>query len=129
MSEFVCCPLQGGGDEGPSFSKITTPRARKEHRCVECRDLIPIGTVHEKITAVWDGMDSFDSMRTCMSCVEIRNHFACGKGWVFGEVWNDLKENFFPNMTAGGPCMQGLSPAAKQRLIDLRMKWLEDIHG
>lgn len=37
---------------------------------------------------------------------------------------SDLEENFFPDMKAGGPCMEGLSPAAKARLFDRRMKWL-----
>jgi hypothetical protein len=55
--------------------------------------------------------------------VEIRTHFACGNGWIIGELWNDLEENFFPDMKAGGQCMHGLSPEAKRRLIDARMEW------
>jgi hypothetical protein len=43
---------------------------------------------------------------------------------LFGEVWNQLEENFFPDMKAGGPCMTGLSPEAKRFMIDRRQEWL-----
>lgn len=121
----TCCPLSYG-DEGPRFSNTTTPKARKEHQCCECREVIPIGATYEKTVGNWDG--NFETYLTCLSCVEIRNHFACS-GWIFEHVWEDIEENFFPDMKAGGPCMEGLSPAAKARLFDLRLKWLEERRG
>ena len=36
------------------------------------------------------------------------------------------RQNGIPGMKAGGPCMKGLSPEAKARLFERRMKWLED---
>jgi len=95
--------------------------ARKEHHCIECRETIAAGTRYEYASGIWDG--SASSFKTCLDCVEIRNHFACSSGWEYGSVWAQLKESFFPAMTAGGQCMAGLSPAAKQRLIDKRMEW------
>lgn len=124
MSDMVCCPLDGGGDCPPEFYRQSTVKARKVHHCYECREDIPRGAVHESVTAKWDG--DVSTMRTCLSCVEIRDHFACGHGWTFGEVWSQLEENFFPDMRAGGPCMQGLSPEAKGRLFERRLQWLED---
>lgn len=122
MSEtMVCCPLEGSDGDGPQFSNTTTPRARKEYRCAECREVIAIGSKHEKVAGSWDG--SFCTYRTCLSCAEIRNHFACN-GYIIGQVWSDIEENFFPEMRAGGPCMEGLSPAAKARLFERRLKWL-----
>jgi len=100
--------------------------ARKEHQCYECREVIPIGAIYEYASGVWDRQPS--SYKTCLSCVEIRNHFACD-GWLFGQVWQDIRDNFFPDMKAGGPCMKGLSPEAKGRLFDLRMKWLVEQHS
>jgi hypothetical protein len=40
-------------------------------------------------------------MRSVMShaCVEIRDHFACGRGYEFEQVWRQLEENFFPDMS------------------------------
>lgn len=79
------------------------------------------GSRYERVTGCWDG--SFGTFVTCLSCSEIRDHFSC-EGWLFGRVWNDLEENFFPDMKAGGPCMEGLSPANKARLFERRMAWL-----
>jgi|SRR6478735_681589 len=115
-----CCPLQGSDDGRPDCSDTIIRRARKEHRCCECRKPIMKGQRYELISGVWEGRP--DSYKTCLPCVEIRDHFAC-EGWIFGQVWSDLRENFFPDMVAGGECMQGLSPEAKQILIDARMAW------
>lgn len=119
MSAITCCPLSTG-DDGPSFFVTTTPRARKEHYCCECSEPIPVGAKYERTTGLWDGR--MGTYKTCLSCVEIRNHFACD-GWIYGRLWEDLRDNFFPAMRAGGPCMDGLSPSAKQRLFDERTAW------
>lgn len=124
MNDMVCCPLDGNDGDVPAFYRQRTVIARKEHHCCECREAIPRGAKHENVTAKW--LDDFETMRTCLSCVEIRDHFACGRGWTFGEVWSQLADNFFPDMKAGGPCMQGLSPEAKARLFERRLQWLED---
>lgn len=120
---MVCCPLSNDGD-GPSCFTESIRKARKEHQCYECRDPIKIGERYEYVSGIWDGRA--DSFKTCLLCAEIRAHFSCGHGWVYGEVWSQLRDNFFPDMKAGGQCMAGLSPAAKQRLIDLRMEWYFD---
>lgn len=118
----TCCPLSSG-DDGPTFATTTTPTAAKEHPCCECHEPIPKGARYEKTSGCWE--DTFSTYRTCLSCVEIRDHFACS-GWIYGELWNDLAENFFPDMKAGGPCLDGLSPAAKGRLFERRLAWLFD---
>jgi hypothetical protein len=122
-----CCPLGSYEGDEASCSSTKTRRARKEHACCEC--IIPIlpGARYEHVSGVWDGDPS--SFKTCSSCVEIRDHFACGNGYVFGMLWDDLHENFIPEMKAGGPCMEGLSPAAKQRLFNARLEWLETDDG
>lgn len=117
---MVCCPLSASDGDGPECSTTVTPRARKEHRCVECRETIKIGARYEKTSGIWDG--SPNTYRTCLSCTEIRDHFQCD-GFYYGQLWSDLEENFFPDMTAGGPCMDGMSPEARARLIDARMTW------
>lgn len=123
MSEsMVCCPLSNDGyEDGPSCCTESIRKARKEHWCCECRETIKVGDRYEYVSGIWDGRA--DSYKTCLLCKEIRDHFSCGHGWVYGEVWSQLTENFFPDMKAGGQCMAGLSPAAKQYLIDLRMEW------
>lgn len=122
MSEVMCCPLIGNDGEPPSVYRTETRRARKQYWCEECGEDIKAGDRYEYTSVLGSG-GHWWTARTCLSCVEIRNHFACN-GWTSGQVWSDLQENFFPNMKAGGPCMQGLSPAAKDRLFTLRTKWL-----
>lgn len=119
-----CCPLSGNSDGDTRECSTSTVRtARKDHRCYECHEVIPKGSRYEYASGIWDGSPS--AFKTCLSCVEIRNHFGC-EGWIYGQLWSDLEENFFPDMKAGGPCMEGLSPEAKSRLFELRLKWLED---
>ena len=118
----VCCPLQGCYDYADAGStEVRT--ARKEHECEECGELIAKGTKYQNETTLYDGR--WSTHKICLSCVEIRDHFQCD-GWLYGHLWSDLEENFFPDMKAGGPCMEGLSPEAKSRLFERRMKWLEE---
>lgn len=117
-----CCPLSTSDDGGASCSSTKIRRARKEHRCEECHEVIKPGDRYEFVSGIWDGWPS--ALKTCLSCVEIRDHFAC-EGFTIGHVWSDIEENFFPDMRAGGPCMEGLSPAAKGRLFERRLAWLE----
>lgn len=116
----ACCPLSGNDESSTGTSEIIRA-ARKAHECVECHEAIPVGASYERYTVFDDG--SAEAYKTCLSCVEIRNHFACN-GWLFGCVWEDLENSFFETMVAGGPCMQGLSPAAKDRLFTRRTAWL-----
>ncbi len=116
-----CCPLSGGDDDGPRCELTRIRRARTPHECCECEGAIAPGSQYEITTGCWDG--SWSTYKTCMSCREIRNHFACD-GWTFTMLWEQLRDSFFPGMVAGGPCMEGLSPEAKARLFEIRTAWL-----
>lgn len=105
-------------------SKVS--KARKKYECYECGNKISAGDKYEYTSGMWEG--DWSTFRTCLSCVEIRNHFSCG-GWIYGRLWEDLENNFFPTMTAGGPCMDGLSPEAKGRLFEKRMTWYEETNS
>ncbi len=121
MSETMCCPLTGNDGSQATVYSRATPRAARDHACTECGKTIPRGTRHEIVKGLWE--DSWSTFRTCLPCAEIRDHFDCGNGFCYGQLWEDLRENFFQDMKAGGPCMEGLSPVAKQKLIDERMEW------
>lgn len=116
-----CCPL-AEADESALVWNRTTRKARKDHKCVECGDTIHKQQSYDYTSMLYDGQ--WTTWRTCLLCAEIGDHFACGNGRIVGELWSDLKDNFFPSMKAGGPCMEGLSPDAKSRLFDLRTAWL-----
>jgi hypothetical protein len=121
MSEMMCCPLTGNDHAtAATIQTVTRPTAHKEHHCTECGEVIAIGSKYERIEGLWES--SWSTYKTCLSCVEIRDHFAC-EGWIFGQLWEDLEQNFFPEMKAGGRCMEGLSPEAKARLFERRTAW------
>lgn len=121
---MICCPLQEP-DECAKVYERTTRRARKDYECYECgAGGIKRGDLHEHISMLFDG--SWMSWRECLLCAEIGDHFSCGKGRLAGVLWQDLEENFFPDMRMGGPCMEGLSPAAKLKLVERRMAWYFD---
>lgn len=117
---MICCPLQECDEYAKVFER-SYPRARKDHECYECRDTIKRGELHCRINMLFDG--AWSSWRECSLCEEIFAHFSCGRGGVSGTLWDDLEENFFPDMRMGGPCMEGLSPAAKMKLVERRMAW------
>ena len=118
---MICCPLSES-DEPASLCNATYRVARKEHKCTECVRSISVGTKHKLIKMLYDG--AWESYRICTLCDEIGKHFACGQSRVIGALWTDLEENFFPDMKAGGPCMEGLSPEAESRLFEARTAWL-----
>jgi hypothetical protein len=96
-------------------------RAAKEHVCCECGVAIKPGERYEYMRGLWDN-NGWTTFRTCAICREIRDHFACD-GYVIRELWEQLEENLFPDMAAGGPCMEGLSPRAKECLLERCLAW------
>ena|ERR1700678_1241360 len=105
------------------FYEVATVKARKSQVCNECGREIVKGTQYVRESGKWDG--EFCSFKTCLLCVEIRSAFTCDEGnyaVCFGELWNDITENLFPNMNTG--CLNKLkSAAAKQFLIDRWNEW------
>lgn len=122
MSDTMCCPLSEPEESAQVYHQ-TKRTARKRHVCCECRSPIEPGAVHDYTSMLFDG--EWSTWRTCLLCAEIGDHSNCG-GRIIGVLWEELEENFFPDMKAGGPCMAGLSPAAKNALIERRMAWLFD---
>lgn len=56
----------------PKCFQVITRKARKEHKCCECRKVIEKGEHYEYCSGIWDDPDSY---KTCQSCVELRvNH-------------------------------------------------------
>lgn len=126
MSDIACCPLSSGDCDGPSVFKKSLRKARRLHSCQECGETITIGESHEYVTGCWDG--NWDSMRTCLPCVAVRDHFAC-EGFVYGHVWSDIITNFFPTMVAGGKCLEGMRPEGKAKMFDEFTHWYQHEEG
>lgn len=55
----------------PSVFNQKKPRARKRHRCCECRGWIEAGERYEYSWGIWEG--SASSYKTCLGCAELRD--------------------------------------------------------
>jgi hypothetical protein len=71
----------------------STPTARKEHRCNECRRTIAPGETYELFKGIWDGR--FAYYKTCTHCQQAREwlYRQCN-GYVFTEVRDELEEHW-----------------------------------
>lgn len=80
--------------DGPSVFTETVVRGRKEHRCVECKRVMPKGEEHEMCKGVWDG--EWSTYRTCLPCRDLRNRISAIKHKEYGDacyVYGDLAED------------------------------------
>jgi hypothetical protein len=119
MSDCGVC-LGGEPDCSVEFYEGRTVKARKSHKCYECGELIAMGTRYFKESGKWDG--EFGSFETCLICAEIRTAFTCDGVICFGELWNEITDYLFPNMTTG--CLEKLQTAeAKAFLVARWNKW------
>lgn len=60
--------------EMPSVFSCEYPKARKEHKCCECRRTIAIGEKYEKVKGIWEGKAK--RFKTCLPCASLRDDFA-----------------------------------------------------
>ena len=72
-----------GEGEGPAFSEWSSPRARKRHRCYECRLEVKPGERYHVLSGRWEY--GFDRFKYCASC----------KRWADGALFI-LKLEFYP---------------------------------
>lgn len=119
---MMCCPLSSPDECYENYTEEVHVDG-VSHECCECGGEIAAGEKLELSSGDLDG-ESYEHT-TCMVCREIRDHFSCD-GHFFGRLWDDLEMNFFPGMRMGGPCMAGLSPAAKSALVDACSDWINE---
>ncbi len=56
--------------EQPKVMSRERLKGRKDHKCSECRKVIPAGTEHEVIKGLWEIWQTF---RTCDTCIDLRD--------------------------------------------------------
>ena len=87
MNDACCCSVEVDEPAEVYLARVLT--ARREHRCLECGELIEPGEQYEQVTARWDG--HWNTYKTCYLCLRIRNDlFPCG--WYFGQMREDIRE-------------------------------------
>jgi hypothetical protein len=92
----------------PEFYIKEIRRARKEHKCYECRGRILPGEKYEYVRGKWEG--EMDSFKTCQHCVDLKtwtnNNVPC-LCWAHGNIQDDCREAIedacyrAPNETVG----------------------------
>ena len=57
--------------EAPSFFRETWVKARKEHKCCECGEVIKNGDEYQYIAGSWEG--DLSTFKTCERCADLRD--------------------------------------------------------
>ena len=96
-------------------------KARKPHKCFECDREVPVGQEYERIKMLQEG--GWDVYDVCLLCREIHIRFACGNGRCVGNLWEDMREVVFPELTMSSKCFAGLSAMAKAEVINRWQQW------
>ena len=78
-------------DDGPTYHKSRTAKARKPWRCCECHGAISVGERYECDENVYDG--EWSTFRTCLTCARIRESL-CKGGFVYGMLWESIIEAY-----------------------------------
>jgi hypothetical protein len=63
-------------------------KARKDHKCVECRKTINKGEMYRYEVIKNDDLNVF---KTCADCNSVREHLVCF--FYYGEIWWLIEEN------------------------------------
>lgn len=101
--------------EPAEFCDIRKFKAKKVHKCNECRGNIEIGSVYERMVGKWEG--NFETFKTCEHCLSIVKVFFCGVRAV-SMIEEDLLMHFKENEISVC-CLNGLTKEARRRTIDL----------
>lgn len=78
-------------DELPQPYREAMCKARKEHKCCECRRIIQPGDMYQRAEGCWDG--HFETFKTCVRCARLRDKLARKHGhWMDGPNFTELRE-------------------------------------
>lgn len=100
--EAGMCSCDVGDLEPLEMCAIFDVKARKKHRCDECREYILPGQTYVKIKALQDG--NWETMKRCAACHKIGEDYCCGiigKGAVWEWCWEYLGVDLITGNTKG----------------------------
>lgn len=85
--------------ELPEVYSATQPKARKQHKCCECRGVIERGEHYQLVAGLWSG--EWDTFKTCLECSALRDELRAelrkegyddDEGLAFGQVYEEVFE-------------------------------------
>jgi len=115
------CSIKTDTDgDGPSLYSEKIVTARKEHKCIECNQVILIGEKYEKVDGCWDG--SWSHFKTCEDCLSMIEIFFYSRP-CFGDLWEEFYNEFsYLNTVVPEDCFSALTPGARAKVC----KMIED---
>jgi hypothetical protein len=112
----ACVYVEDDGDS-PDFFNAKIFKAKKAHKCTECRRAITPGEEYEYVSGKWEGR--FEAYKTCQDCLSIRNEFFCD-GYSFGDLRSDLTDYIWgANGDIPESCLSALTPAARDMVCEI----------
>lgn len=122
MSDGYCDVEIGSDcDASSELFHVETRKARKQHRCEDCRCDIPAGAEYERAT--WKEGSRFISVCVCAACAEVGNEFMHPRVYGASDLWNGFKEEWANGANIQG-CMNRVSSvAAKEKLLERWKLW------
>lgn len=111
-------------DTLPQAFREVKRKARKEHKCCECHDIIPKGETYIYSSGIWDGEPN--SYKTCLSCEAVRNEYmmSTGETVCFGylseAIADTLYRDFGPKDYAKS---SGFSEATIRKITKIYEEW------
>ena len=95
----------------------TRPKARKEHKCNECKRTIPIGDKYLREVTLYEG--EVEAWKTCKDCESIRVNFFTA-GYYYGDILYMLREHIYDS---GGDvserCIADLTHGAQEIVCNI----------
>lgn len=117
MAQCNSCVLSAIDDgEVAEFVVFTKPKGRKEHVCTECRRVIQVGEVYERLVGIWAGR--LQVFNTCSDCQSIRDVLFC-EGSCLGMLREDILIHLEDVGTISEDCIARLTPRARDMICDM----------
>lgn len=112
------CTVDSGYDgEAAEFCREVERKARKSHKCGECRRVINPGENYTYYVGKWDG--EIGTHKMCSDCRSVVAEFF-RNSFVFETIWEELSEHI--NSCEGDipeNCMLEVTPAARAKIAEL----------
>lgn len=122
MSDCGVCLGGGEADCYAEMYDVNLVTSRKPFKCDECRRDFPVKTNYMRHSGMLEG--KFFTHKECLDCKAIRLGLSCDEsnGIIFGEMWTDMRDHGFANLTTG--CLSKIESAeARAYLVQRWQEW------
>ena len=119
-----CAYFDGDEGERPEFYSEVKRKARKAHKCYECRRVITTGELYHISTGKWDA--KIQRNKVCADCRSIQDSMFCD-GYYFGSLLDDLEQHVeYCDGQIAPEVLLALTPAARDRVFKLiELQWAD----